>query len=83
MKDLLAIRGILSRPNFGCDFCSCVRESTLHSLLCCHIVDLVWRDMAEWVGFLVFKVLNFKESFLKWFYFCKQAKVRKGKEGLL
>lgn len=63
--------------------CSIVGESVLDFLLCCHVVCLVCRDMAEWVGFLGYRGMNFKESFLEWFSFSKQAKLRKDKEGVL
>lgn len=69
--------------NNSCVFCLNEGESALQSLLCCRNVNLVWRDMAKWIGFHGYKVLHFKESFLKWFFFCKQVKLRKGKEGVL
>lgn len=79
-KDLLANRCILSSSNTSCIFCSNVGESALHSLLCCHNMDLVWRDMVEWAGFHDYKVLNFNESFLKWFSNCKRALEKKRRE---
>lgn len=75
--------GIIPSSNTTCVFCSVVGETALHSLVSCHVARLVWRDMAEWVGFLSHRGLSFKESFLEWFNFYEQIKIRKSKEGVL
>ncbi|XP_058763979.1 uncharacterized protein LOC131637409 [Vicia villosa] len=82
-RDALAFRGILPSSSSSCVFCCANGESSLHSLLLFHNASLVWKDIADCIGFEGYKAENFKESFLNWFSFSKNAKVRKGKEGVV
>ncbi|XP_058725688.1 uncharacterized protein LOC131596961 [Vicia villosa] len=66
MRGALTKRGIISFSNSSCVYC-CIREETsVHLLLTCHNADLVWRDIAKWIGFDNYKARDLKESFLKW-----------------
>ncbi|XP_058754722.1 uncharacterized protein LOC131627879 [Vicia villosa] len=76
-------KGVIPSPNVVCAFCRGIEETTVHLLLSCHCVDLVWRDIAEWIGFDNFKAGDIKESFLRWYNFSRKARVRKGKEGVV
>lgn len=51
MPDFLAIKGIYSNSNLACIFSGSVGESPVHSLLICRYLDLVWKEMVEWIGF--------------------------------
>lgn len=48
--------------------------------LLCHNVNLVWRDIADWIGFVDYKAKNIKESFVKWYNFERKVKIWKDKE---
>lgn len=82
-KEVLTKRGILANSNTNCIFCGTNTESLCHSLLHCHVSELVWREVANWIGFMNYKADNFKESFLIWCLEGKKNKVRKGKEGVM
>ncbi|CAI8590076.1 unnamed protein product [Vicia faba] len=81
-KDLLSIRGI-SFPidSQKCISCGNADETLDHSFLFCYVIILVWRDIAEWIGFSDFPEIESKGSFMKWYKFCKLKKVKKEKEG--
>ncbi|XP_058726223.1 uncharacterized protein LOC131597549 [Vicia villosa] len=78
-RGALSHRGILPYSNTSCVFCCLCEESDGHTLLLCHNVNLVWREIAEWIGFDNYKAEGFKESFMKWYKFGKKAKVHKSK----
>ncbi|XP_058757653.1 uncharacterized protein LOC131630925 [Vicia villosa] len=61
-KVALSKRGIAFPINNACVFCNDHEESSIHSLLCCNSVDLVWKDVDEWIGFVEYK----EEDFKKW-----------------
>lgn len=78
--DLLASRGIIFFPIVGFVFCNKVGEASLHSLLPCYNVALVWKEITSWIGLVNLFTESFKESFLKWFWYCRGRNVKKGKE---
>lgn len=82
-KVLLAKRGLGTLSNALCVYFQCIDETSIHSLLLCNHVDLVLKDMAEWIGFSDYRALYFKGSFCFWANFCKRMKVRKGKERVI
>ncbi|XP_058733735.1 uncharacterized protein LOC131605395 [Vicia villosa] len=79
----LSSKGIILISSSSCVFCCNHDDFSAHLLLLCHNVDLVWREIADWIGFEDYKARDFKESFLKWYYFGKKSYVRKGKEGVV
>src|SRR4051812_28366845 len=79
----LSYRSILPFSNTSGVFCCLCEEIGGHMLLLCHSVNLVWRKIAEWIGFDNYKAEDIKESFMKWYKFGKKSKVRKGKEGVV
>ncbi|XP_058765916.1 uncharacterized protein LOC131639438 [Vicia villosa] len=82
-KDLLKIRGIPFPLNsLSCSFCEAELESRNHSFFNCKVVDLIWKDIALWIGKPVGKEEDCLANFLDWYSFCKVNKVRKGKWGL-
>ncbi|XP_058734072.1 uncharacterized protein LOC131605774 [Vicia villosa] len=84
-KDLLTVRGVpLSVENLKCAFCGSFPESCDHSFFKCDMVNVVWREMALWVG----KPVGGMEevglsSFMDWYLFCKKKKVKEGKCGVI
>lgn len=77
----LSKRGILPYSSSSCVFCCMCKDSGDHLLSLCRNVDLVCREIADWIGFENYQAEGIKESFLKWCHFGKKAKMRKGKEG--
>ncbi|XP_058742455.1 uncharacterized protein LOC131614942 [Vicia villosa] len=82
-RGALSRKGIISLSNSMCAFCRCTEEGSVHLMLSCYCVDLVWRDIAEWVGFVNYKAEDIKDSFLRWYNFGRRVRVRKGKEGVV
>ncbi|XP_058767453.1 uncharacterized protein LOC131641155 [Vicia villosa] len=76
-------KGIILFPNSVCAFCRCSEEDSANLLLTCFCVDLVWREIVEWIGFVNYKAVEIKDSFLWWYKFGRKARVRKGKEGVV
>ncbi|XP_058783440.1 uncharacterized protein LOC131658124 [Vicia villosa] len=62
-KMQLAYRGILNLSNSSCVFYLAHEKSALHLLLLCSNIDLVWRDIADWIGFSDYRERSFKGSF--------------------
>ncbi|XP_058759392.1 uncharacterized protein LOC131632671 [Vicia villosa] len=44
-------KGIIPFTNSVCAFCCGFEEDPAHLLLNCHCVELVWKDIAKWIGF--------------------------------
>lgn len=83
-KYLLAIRGIFPlSSNLDCAFYGVVTESSLHFLLLCVLVDLVWKELASWNVLSDFRADNFKGSYWIWSSFCRSRKVNKRKVGCI
>src|SRR3954469_2708508 len=81
-KVLLKNRGILlSNSNLLCPLCDDGLESPVHLFFSCKKADDVWKDMANWIGLVNYKEVDFKESFWTWRSFCRSKKVSKGKVG--
>ncbi|XP_058762683.1 uncharacterized protein LOC131636057 [Vicia villosa] len=77
----LQIRGLNSST--CCCFCGECDESIEHLFLDCVVASLVWKDMADWIGWKVDKCSSIKESFMRWHGYSKFKRVRKRKEGVL
>lgn len=82
-RDLLIIQSIIPLDAISnCVLCSSVCEWMEHSFLMCRVVRLIWRETRECIGFEDHSLDNpgyFKDSFLRWFLFCKSMKVLLGK----
>ncbi|XP_058741002.1 uncharacterized protein LOC131613339 [Vicia villosa] len=76
-------RGIISNSNNPFSFCGLLAETIDHLFLECVVATLVWKDMAEWIGWKEVKFDSLKDSYMKWHRYCNLKKVRKGKEGVL
>ncbi|XP_058775285.1 uncharacterized protein LOC131649542 [Vicia villosa] len=73
-RDELSLRGIINHSFSPCVFCCVNEKSSFHSLMYCYNSDLVWKDIAKWVGFKDYKAEGFKESFLMWSSFCNNQR---------
>ncbi|XP_058742021.1 uncharacterized protein LOC131614456 [Vicia villosa] len=82
-KDSLLKRGIIISLNANCVLCEETSETLTHSLLRCRYVDIVWKEMAEWIGMTYSCIEDLKKNFLFWSDFCRSKKVKKGKEGTI
>ncbi|XP_058733750.1 uncharacterized protein LOC131605409 [Vicia villosa] len=81
-KVLLLKRGILSsNSNIACVFCGSYPESSVHLLLDCCEAELVWKEIAIWLGTNNCKANDFKESFSSWYNSCRKLNIKKGKAG--
>lgn len=77
-KASLAKRGIIPNSSTACVFCNMREESWGYLFLNCLYVNLVWKDISEWIGIDDFKAGDAKEIFVKWYTFGKKSK---GSEG--
>ncbi|XP_058749790.1 uncharacterized protein LOC131622764 [Vicia villosa] len=83
-KDSLLSKGILnSSSNLECVFCDDFDESLNHSFLLCRNVVIVWKEMVVWIGMCFNSILDFKENFWFWSYFCHFKKVKREKERIV
>lgn len=81
-KEKLLHRGSLNFvSNSACVFCNGVLESSSHLLLNCRVVELVWKDMAEWLELEFNSMNNFREIFLVWRYLCIQKNTKRCRVG--
>lgn len=79
-KDFLATRRISFNSNL-CLFCERHVEPSLHSLLLCQNVSLVWKEVTTWFEFNYSKAKSFKKGFMYWHKVCKDGNLNKWKEG--
>ncbi|XP_058734060.1 uncharacterized protein LOC131605759 [Vicia villosa] len=84
-KDQLVHRKIaLSLDNSLCGFCGTNPESRDHVFFGCKSVELVWREVAVWIGKEVGDLdVDCFSSFSDWSLFCKKKKVKGGKIGVV
>ncbi|XP_058774314.1 uncharacterized protein LOC131648585 [Vicia villosa] len=66
-----------------CCFCGDSDESIEHLFLNCVVATMVWKDMADWIGWKAEKFSTMKESFMRWYGYCKYKKMRHRREGVL
>lgn len=73
-KEQLSYRGIIFISNHSCVFSCCNCETTLHSLLVCHVVDLVWKDMRLGSVCMTIKLVVLNKAFLNGSLFANSPK---------
>ncbi|XP_058727126.1 uncharacterized protein LOC131598556 [Vicia villosa] len=79
-KDLLKIRGmIFLDDSVKCAFCNSAHETLEHLFFKCYVVKLIWRDIAEWIGMSDVTEEDPMGSFMLWYNFCKNMKMKEGR----
>lgn len=83
-KEALVKRGIVPNSSSSCVFCNMRDESLGYLFLNCLYVNLVWKDISEWIGYDNYKSGDIQESFVNWDTFGKKNKgsKRKGRYGV-
>lgn len=81
-KDALAIRVIIFPSTSMCVFCSYIAESSTHSLLNCYNINLVWREIVEWIGLCNHKAGLLRKALLYGSLFVKTRKLEKERRAL-
>lgn len=81
-KDFLNLRGIIpSSSNLDCVFCEELAESLSYSLLACRKVEVIWKDMVDWLGLNFTMSHDFKERFCRWSSSCCRLNIKRSKVG--
>ncbi|XP_058726376.1 uncharacterized protein LOC131597716 [Vicia villosa] len=80
--DLLDKRGLVASTPRKCVLCELDCETLDLLMINCCVARLIWREVAEWVGFSYGNSAGMKGCFMDWFTLCKGNKMKKGKEGV-
>ncbi|XP_058783007.1 uncharacterized protein LOC131657653 [Vicia villosa] len=83
-KDSLAHRGLaFTNNNLNCIFCEAHVEEVDHLFSKCIVINLVWNEIASWVGFAGWREEDYTSFFVDWHSLSRGKKLNSGKLGVL